>query len=315
MIRASSMLATPPPGVAVEITPRRVSVASLELRGGTPVVAGHAIVDLRDGAVVPSLNAQNIADRATVAEALTRAFDRIGRRPRRVALVVPDSVAKISLVRFEKIPQRPRDLDELVRWQVRKTAPFRIEDAQVTYSAGAPAPEGGREFVVALARRDIIAEYEAVCAAAGAHAGIVDLATLNVVNLVLASGVPPADWLLVHVTIDYTTVAILRGADLIFFRSRTAEAEGTLADLVHQTAMYYEDRLTGAGFSRVILAGAAAAGGFDQLRRSLEDRLRVRVEPIDPRQAAALTDRIAAAPDFLDALAPLVGVLMRERAA
>lgn len=315
MIRASSMLATPPPGVAVEIAPRRVSVASLELRGGAPVVAGHAIVDLPDGAVVPSLNAQNIADRATLAEALTGAFDRIGRRPRRVALVVPDSVAKISLVRFEKIPQRPRDLDELVRWQVRKTAPFRIEDAQVTYSAGAPAPEGGREFVVALARRDIIAEYEAVCAAAGAHAGIVDLATLNVINLVLASGVPPADWLLVHVTGDYATVVILRGADLIFFRSRTADAEGTLADLVHQTAMYYEDRLTGAGFSRVILAGAAAAGGFDQLRRSLEDRLGVTVEPIDPRQAAALTDRIVAGPDFLDALAPLVGVLMRERAA
>lgn len=309
------MLATPAPGVAVEIAPRRVSVASLELRGATPVVTAHAIVDLPDGAVVPALNAQNIADRPAVADALTRAFDRMGRRPRRVALVVPDSVAKISLVRFEKVPPRQQDLDELVRWQVRKTAPFRIEDAQVTYSAGAPTPEGGREFVVALARRDIVEEYESVCAAAGAHAGIVDLATLNVINLVLASGVPSADWLLVHVAVDYMTVAIMRGADLIFFRSRTSDAEGTLADLVHQTAMYYEDRLTGAGFSRVILAGATTAGGLDPVHLSLEDRLGARVETIDPRQAAALTDRIVAAPDLLDALAPLVGVLMRVREA
>ena len=42
--------------------------------------------------------------------------------------------------------------------------------------------------------------------------------------------------------------------------------------------MYYEDRLSGAGFSRVLLAGAAAAdaagGDVEQMRRSLEERLR-----------------------------------------
>ena len=81
--------------------------------------------------------------------------------------------------------------------------------------------------------------------------------------------------------------------------------------------MYYEDRLKGAGFSRVILSGAAAAGAqqsvdIDQLRRSLEDRLRTPVETVDPRTAAALTDRITAAPALLDALTPLVGMLLRD---
>ena len=83
--------------------------------------------------------------------------------------------------------------------------------------------------------------------------------------------------------------------------------------------MYYEDRLKGAGFSRVLLAGAAAAGAqqagdVEQLRRSLEERLRTPVETVDPRAAAALTDRIAAAPALLDTLAPLVGLLLRDRA-
>jgi hypothetical protein len=83
--------------------------------------------------------------------------------------------------------------------------------------------------------------------------------------------------------------------------------------------MYYEDRLKGAGFSRVILCGAAAAGAhqtanIDQLRRSLEDRLRTPVESVDPRTAAALTDRITAAPALLDGLTPLVGLLLRDRA-
>jgi len=201
-----------------------------------------------------------------------------------------------------------------VRWQVRKTAPFPIEEAQISYEPGLKAPDG-QEFVVSLARRAIVEEYEALCAEAGAHAGIVDLTTFNVVNAVLAgANAPAADWLLVHVAADSASIVIVRGGDIIFFRNRAAEADGSLADLVHQSAMYYEDRLQGAGFVRVVLAGAAS-GDADAARRSLEERLATRVETVDPRQAASLTDRIAAAPPLLDALAPLVGLLLRDASA
>jgi hypothetical protein len=135
---------------------------------------------------------------------------------------------------------------------------------------------------------------------------------------VLAGGAPApvADWLLVNVASDYASIALLRGADLIFFRSRGADSEGTLADLVHQTAMYYEDRLQGAGFSHVMLSGASAAGGDGEaIGTSLQLRLGTAVATVDPREAATLTDRITAAPGLLDALAPLVGLLVRGREA
>src|SRR5207253_6951527 len=249
-----------------------------------------------------------------------------------IALVVPDPVAKVSLIKFERVAARAEDLGELVRWQVRKTAPFPIDEAQVSYAAGQRTPEG-QEFVVSLARREVIVEYEQLAAVEGAHAGIVDLATFNVINAVLASDVvsgfsrtkmesaaPDSDWLLVNVAPDYVTLAILRGPHLIFFRNRAAETDGTLADLVHQTAMYYEDRLSGGGFARVLLAGAGAggarhAGEVDLVRRSLQDRLAANVGTVDPRAAVTLTDRISAGPAFLDTLAPLVGVLLRGQQA
>jgi len=37
------------------------------------------------------------------------------------------------------------------------------------------------------------------------------------------------------------------------------------------------------------------------------------VEPIDPRAAAGIADRIGASPALLDTLAPLVGLLLRDR--
>jgi type IV pilus assembly protein PilM len=305
---------TPP--VAVEIAAGRVTAASLERRGGQPVVSQHATELLPDGALVPSLTAANTHDRAAVMTALNRALERVG-RPRRIGLVVPDAIAKVSLVRFEQVPARSTDLDQLVRWQVRKSAPFPIEEAQVSF-VPALRHADGQEFLVSLARRNVIHEYEALCAEAGAYAGLVDLATFNVVNLLLAGSAPPADdWLLVNVAADSASIALLRGPHVIFFRNRANDTEGTLADLVHQTAMYYEDRLQGAGFSRVVLAGAASGsvrlGDVEQVRRSLEDRLSARVETVDPRAAASLTDRIAAAPALLDSLAPLVGLLLRDR--
>lgn len=315
---ARSFVAAAPVSVAVEIAKHRVSAASFVSRDGGLTVAAHAVEALPDGAVAPSLNASNIANLGIVADALRRAFDRMGVRPRRVALAIPDNVAKVSILRFEKVPDRAKDLDELVRWQVRKAAPFRPDDAQLTFVPGAHTPDGAREFVVLVARRDIIQEYEAVCAAAGAQAGIVDLSTFNVINAVLAGPNKPADdWLLVHVTPEDATVAILRAADLVFFRNRTADLEGSLADLVHQTAMYYEDRLSGRGFSRVLLAGGGSQGDrdADSLRRALEQRLGTRVDPVDTREAAALADRISAGTDLLDALAPLVGLIARARAA
>ena len=308
------------PTVAVELAADRVSAASIETRAGALVINVHASEPLPAGALVPSLTAPNIHNRQIVLSALERVLERTG-HPRRIGLVIPDLVAKVALVRFEQVPARAADLDQLVRWQVRKTAPFPIEEAQVTYVRGLKAIDG-QEFIVSLARRSIVEEYEQLCADAGAHAGVVDLATFNVINAALAS-MPAAaggdnDWLLVNVAADYASIAIVRGSDLIFFRNRATDGEGTLADVVHQAAMYYEDRLQGGGFARAFLMGASGANArqnadAEELRRSLQERLQKPIETVDARRAASLTDRITASPALLDTLAPLVGLLLRGR--
>jgi type IV pilus assembly protein PilM len=306
-------LASPPPDAAVEIAAERVSAAVVVSRGGSLAVQAHAVEPLPPGAVVPSLTSQNIADPAAVAAALRAVLDRLGTRPARVALIIPDLASKVSLIKFDQVPAQRDDLDQLVRWQVRKSAPFPIEDACITYTPGIRDASGGGEFVVALARRDVIEEYEQVCGAAGVYAGLVDLATFSIVNLFLASGSAPAgDWLAVHMRPDYTSIAIVRGEDMIFFRNRPEGEEEPLADLVHQATMYYQDRLAGQGFARVVMGGRGrAAGALEQARRSLEERLGVPIDPIDPTKVATLNDRIGVTPDLMDVLAPLAGILVR----
>ena len=60
---------------------------------------------------------------------------------------------------------------------------------------------------------------------AGAHAGLVDLSTFGVINSILAERRrrPSGDWLLVHVTDTYLTLAVMRDSALLFFRNRGEE--------------------------------------------------------------------------------------------
>ena len=326
-----SFLTSPPPTVGVEIASDRVTAVSLTRQGPAWIVGAHGTERLAPGVVTPALNAVNVHDVRALSAALRSALDKMGSRPRRIALVIPDTAAKLSLLRFEKVPA-DADLDQLIRWQMRKAAPFKHEDGQLSWAPGAPLPGGGREYLVTLARRDIVESYMQACSEAGADAGVVDIASLNLINAAIAAGTDAsADWLVVNVAPDYVTLAIVRNKDLIFFRTRPStgperpelvegrqlEQEGDLADVVHQTAMYYEDRLGGGRFGRVLLSGAAARGAEigERLRRGLEERIGAKVEALDFRAIAAMRDRINAGVDVLDTLAPAVGVVLRERVA
>jgi Tfp pilus assembly PilM family ATPase len=311
----TSWLNSPPPDAAVEIAAARVSAASMGTRGGSSTVQSYAVETLPPGAVVPSINSHNVIDRAAVTAALRTVLGRLGNRVARVALVLPDAAAKVSLIHFDHVPAKRDDLDQLVRWQVRKSAPFAIDDACITYTPCARSTDGGGEFLVVLAKRSVIEEYERVCSDAGAYAGLIDLTSLSVLNLILASTSAPAgDWLTVYMRPEDTSIAIIRGGHVIFFRNRPEGGDDTLTDLVHQTAMYYQDRLSGRGFARVMLGGSGRApDALDLTRRSLEERLGTRVEPIDPTSVAALSDRISVTPDLVDVLTPLTGMLLRTQ--
>jgi type IV pilus assembly protein PilM len=310
----ATWLASPPADAAIEITPEAIAVAVLSSRGKDVAVQRYAVEPVPSGAVTASLTGRNVVDRRIVGTALAAALGRLGTRPRRIALLIPDVTARVSLVRFESVPERPEDLEQLVRWQLRKSAPFPVDEAVLTCAPGAKGPDGS-EFVVVLARREVVREYEAVCEEAGMHAGLVDLSTLGVVNLCLSSGSAPAgDWMVVHVRPDYTSLAIMRRDNMIFFRNLSEGDAEALADVVHQTTMYYQDRLSGEGFARVLLGGVGrTTGALEVARRSLEERLAVAVQRIDPTQTAPLADRISVTPDLMALLSPVIGTLLRMR--
>lgn len=297
-----SLLRTPPPPVAIEIAPTHVAAVAVAGGGAEVRLGAWAVERLSEGAVVPSLTAANLVRPQEVAAAIASALSRLAQRVRRVALVVPDAAAKVSFVRFKDVPSRAADLDELVKFQIRKAAPFRVEDSQVSYAAGDRSADG-QEFVVVQARRDIVTEYEQACQSAGAVAGVVDLSTFGLAQCALrTTGGLAGDWLLIHASADGATIAIFRGRHPVFFRRRGADGDAHLGELVHQTAMYYQDRLGGGGFGRVVVGGTTPEALTGSVWTGIQARLGVGAEVVMPGVGAAV-DR-----SHLDALPPAFGL-------
>src|SRR5262245_24090924 len=117
---AGGWLASPPPTVGVEVTGARVTAVAMADHGRSRTVSAYASVALPPRAVEPGLNAGNVHDQGALSAAIGSVMEHLGQRTKRIALVLPDSVAKVSLIRFEKVPVQASDLEQLIRWQVRK---------------------------------------------------------------------------------------------------------------------------------------------------------------------------------------------------
>ena len=317
--------AASPPSVGVQLSENHASAVSIARTKRGMSVKEHVIEAFPPGIIFPGLNNRNILKPGCVIETLSRMLDTLELRSRRIGLVIPDSVAKVSLLRFEELPARNADLKELIRWRIKKSVPFQVKDAQISYVPGAVLPEGGQEYIVTVARRDIIEEYEQVCAEVGAHAGLIDLATFGLATLILppvtpgVSSVSLGAWLVIHVCGNYSSAAIIQDGDLVFFRNKQIDSEEGLRDLVHQTTMYYEDRLKGNIFSKVVLAGFVIDGNGEREqdlaspKQVLENYFKSPVETIDLIQKVALGNEATRNPRILRELAPPIGLLLRGR--
>lgn len=278
-MKLPSFLQSAPPAAAVEVASGRVTAVAASREGEAVVVRATASVPLPDGVVAPSLAGPVVLQADALGAAVARVLESVGGNGR-IALAVPDGIAKVSLVRFESLPSDRADLEQLIRWQVRKTAPFPVDQAQVSWTDGTPV-DGGRELVVALARRETIEALEHACRSAGAEPGLVDLTSFHVANLLMArrAGPDSGDWLLVHLTDEGATLLLWRADALVFYRHRPVDEQTSLGDLVHQTAMYYEDRLAGRGLARVVVADDTAAAGRARVAEEVEARLGLTPEP------------------------------------
>jgi type IV pilus assembly protein PilM len=234
----------PPPEYAFEISEAGISYA----RGGET-----GFEKFEPGTITVSPSADNILRPEIVSSTLGNIAPVKGVKKRRpAALILPDYAARVTVLDFDSFPTTPAEQLPLVKFRIKKTIPFDIESAAVSFYV---QPSSGSKKVEVLAVTmafDIVARYEALFRAAGFHPGEVTTSSLAALNLYRGEGVAVVAKLCGQVM----TVTVISGGTIKLFRCVTLEHSGDdeILAILHPTFAYVEDELA-SPIRKLILCG------------------------------------------------------------
>ncbi len=263
------------PNLACEIAASQVLAGRAEDSGST--VAYYTSRTLPPGAVAPALAPGNVVAAGALRDAIAGALAAAGGRSRDVIAVLPDAAVRVVLLDFEALPERAAEAAAIVRFRLKKSVPFDVEHASLSYQAR--RANGTVKVVAAVANAAVVEEYEAAFRDAGYNPGVVVPSTLAALGLVDAA----APTMVVKVEPASITVAITHRDELVLYRTLEKSAGAgisgaQLAEDVYPSAVFFQDA-HGAGIERVLLAGLAP---LEQVAAALEAQTGARVEELVP---------------------------------
>jgi type IV pilus assembly protein PilM len=279
------LTALPHPSLVVEIAAEHVAAARWgKVRGN---LESFAVEPLPFGAVVPSPVEANIAQPDEVRSALRKVFSRVSATPG-LALLIPDPVVRVFILPFENLPRRSDEAMPLLRWRLKKSVPFDVDETVVSWMRQS-GREGGLEVVTAVARQRIVREYEEIVKSLGSSSGIVLSSTVATLPLLEERGAT----LLVRMCGKALTTVIVRGSSLCVYRSSDMAAGSatldpqSMLDEIFPAIAYFQDTWNGT-IDRVRVAGLGVREQIFQ--RALAEELKCSVGLLSESDDARVLD-------------------------
>jgi type IV pilus assembly protein PilM len=244
------------PKLACEIASDRVLVGRLAEDGRS--LEACAARELAPGSVIPDLVEGNLRQREAVSAAVREALGSVGARSHDVIAVVPDAAVRVVLLEFDTLPSDAEEAAGVVRFRMKKSLPFDVEKARVSYHAQ-KSSEGVR-VVAAVSLASVLEDYEAAFRDAGFNPGVV------LPSMLAALGAAEAQrpTLVVKVDARTTSIAILNADQLQLFRtlenSRGVTVTGDqLAEDVYPSVVFFQDTYH-LNIEKIFVAGISDTG-------------------------------------------------------
>ena len=260
------LLQDPPPAVAFEISEAGIAAARIGSR------TELEFRPLKPGTLTVSPLKENVIDPDEFVMAV-RALAPSQKR-RDAAIILPDYCVRITVLDFDSFPSDAKEQAALVRFRVKRSVPFDVEAAALSYW---PQPGAHKrvDVVVVIAPLEIVARYESPFRAAGMSPGLVTTSGIAALELAPESGLSVLAKLTGHVL----TVLVREKSTLKLVRCIEMPSAGLeeVASVLVPTFVYVEDNLGGRA-DKLILCGFGTETEAAQHRFSRE--LGVAVEPL-----------------------------------
>jgi len=243
----------PKPKLACEVAADRVLAGRLADNGsGLDACSAR---ELAPGSVVPDLVESNVRQLDLVREAIRAALEGVEGHSKDLIAIVPDAAVRVAMVDFDTLPNDASEADSVVRFRLKKSLPFDVDKARLSYYA--QKTNDGVHVVAAVALASVMDEYEAVFREAGYSPGVVVPSMLAALGA--ADGHKPT--LVVKVDARTTSIAILNNQQVQLFRTlentRGVTITGEqLAEEIYPSVVFFQDTYH-LNIDRIFVAGLA----------------------------------------------------------
>jgi type IV pilus assembly protein PilM len=260
----SSTSNAPKPRLACEIAADRVLAGRLMEKGsGLELCSAR---ELAPGSVVPDLIENNVRQRDAVCSGIAEVLNDVSGRSKDIIAIVPDAAVRVMLLEFDTLPSDTEEALGVVRFRLKKSLPFDVEKARVSYHAQKFDDEV--RVVAAVGLASVIEDYEAAFREAGFNPGVVLPSMLAALGA--ADGRKPT--MVIKVDAHTTSIAILSQDQLQLFRTlenpRGVTITGEqLAEEVYPSVVFFQDTYH-LNIERIYVAGLPESGGASAALRA-----------------------------------------------
>jgi type IV pilus assembly protein PilM len=268
-----------------EIAPSAVSLVRC---GRSSRIEAAALAPLPTGAMEVSPLRENVLRPEEVRQALAECVESLGRSaqasPINIAMVIPDQCARLFFLDFDSLPEKPSEAVPLLRWRLKKSVPFDVESASLSYAA--TRRDGQWQVLAVVAQAAIVRQYEMLAESVGLKPRFVTLSTLGTLGLMpdLQGAAAGRSVLLAKYSPPQLTTAIVHDGSVCLFRTVPAgsAADGTITpkqvlESVYPSVAYFQDNYS------ATLDGAYLCGlgeSLPAIEEALAGELRLMVLPL-----------------------------------
>ena len=267
-----SFFAPPLPALACEISDRHLALVRLNTRDAREI-AQFALAALPEGLVQPSLTTPILASPADFEGILKSTLGKAEIKSNRLSLALPDAVFRVSIQSFDTFSGNENEKTDLLKWKLKKTLPFNIEEGRLAYWASKGA-DGKVVVLSACAYAPVLDQVEKVFEKAGIRIGCITLSSLASMEFLghVDGAMLEKTILFLNVRDRDISVVIVGNGILLFFRhnsysfgdfsaiaeSASGEWASRIYNEIHPCLMYYQDKYGASGVDAIYLCSSSA---------------------------------------------------------
>jgi type IV pilus assembly protein PilM len=256
----------------------------------------------------------NILNNQAFVATVRETYLRLLTKSRRISVSLPDSTGRVILMDVETRFKSRDEGADVIRWKLKKTFPFDINEAHLDYQVLEERESGAVSLLVSIISKQIVTQYEDLIIEAGLEPNYIDFTTFNLFRLFSNRMQLVENASLMTFYGGVLTMLIFFSGVLTFYRSKEIHGGMQEANRVYReinsSLLVYQDKVPNSKISEVFCV--ASPDEIEAFRAIVADATGIEPVLLDVERAVTCRNELSLEKKTLHSLTAALGASVRN---